>query len=182
MLRDHTPLRLPHVLLSTAPPTDLPLHRRRARSQSPEYFCWLHRGHRSSTCTPIAGDRFQLPARCHPPSPPRPHSWIPLCSALSARLPGFVESHIASVYFKCFRCFKCMLQVFQIDIVKVDRDFAYEWLYTYVAKVCYQCFICVFRHMSQVCLSGCYIYFTHMLQVCVLDVSVISDICCKCFI
>jgi hypothetical protein len=41
-----------------------------------------------------------------------------------------------------------------------------QWLYTYVASVCSQCFIYVFRRTLQVCLSGCCICFTHMLQAC----------------
>jgi hypothetical protein len=39
-----------------------------------------------------------------------------------------------------------------------------QWLYTYVAMVCYQCFTCVFGRISQVCLSGCCIYFIHLFQ------------------
>ena len=45
-----------------------------------------------------------------------------------------------------------------------------QWLFTYVAIVCPQCFICFFRRMLQACLSGCCICFTHMLQVFYLDV------------
>jgi hypothetical protein len=40
-----------------------------------------------------------------------------------------------------------------------------QWLHTYVAIVCSQCFICFFRRLMLVCLSGYCIYFTHMLQV-----------------
>ena len=32
---------------------------------------------------------------------------------------------LESVYFKCFRCFKGVLQVFHIDVAKVDRDIAH---------------------------------------------------------
>ena len=32
--------------------------------------------------------------------------------------------HAAGVCFKCFRCFRGMLQVFYIDVAKVDRDVA----------------------------------------------------------
>jgi hypothetical protein len=42
-----------------------------------------------------------------------------------------------------------------------------QWLYMYVAKVCYQCFICVFGRM---------------LKCVYLDVAYISHICCMCFI
>ena len=64
-----------------------------------------------------------------------------------------------------------------------------QWLYTYIVKVGYQCFICVFGRMLQVCLSGCCICFTHMLQLFYLDVayvcnifSSVSEACFKCFI
>jgi hypothetical protein len=32
--------------------------------------------------------------------------------------------HVASVCFKCFRCFICMLQVFYLDVAKLDLDVA----------------------------------------------------------
>jgi hypothetical protein len=34
-------------------------------------------------------------------------------------------THVLRVYFKCFRCSIDMLQVFHMDIAKVDRDVAY---------------------------------------------------------
>jgi hypothetical protein len=34
-------------------------------------------------------------------------------------------SDVVSVYFKCFRYCICMLQVFHMDVTKVDRDVAY---------------------------------------------------------
>jgi hypothetical protein len=43
-----------------------------------------------------------------------------------------------------------------------------QWLYTYVAEVCSQCFICVFRRI--------------VVSVFYLDVTYISHICRKCFI
>jgi hypothetical protein len=78
-----------------------------------------------------------------------------------------------------------MLQVFHMDVAKVD------WNVVYVAMVVHVCctpiFINFFRHMLQVCLSECYIYFTHMLQVFYLDVSyvcndfqVFSGVFCEC--
>jgi hypothetical protein len=35
------------------------------------------------------------------------------------------KAHVASVCFKYFRCFICMLQVFHVDVAKVDRGVAY---------------------------------------------------------
>jgi hypothetical protein len=48
--------------------------------------------------------------------------------------------HVASIYFKCFRCFTCMLQVFHMNVTKVDRDTAY------VFAIAFKCF----RRMVQV--------------------------------
>jgi hypothetical protein len=36
-----------------------------------------------------------------------------------------MKEHVATVWFKCFRCFRGVLQVFHIDIAKVDRDIVY---------------------------------------------------------
>jgi hypothetical protein len=67
-----------------------------------------------------------------------------------------LKAHVARI---CFRCFRGMLQVFQMDVAKVDQDIAYvARLYMYVAKDCYQCFICVFlTHVASV-----FIWMLHM--------------------
>jgi hypothetical protein len=36
-----------------------------------------------------------------------------------------LQARVTSVCFKCFRCFICMLQVFHVDVVKIDCDVAY---------------------------------------------------------
>jgi hypothetical protein len=61
--------------------------------------------------------------------------------------------HVASVHFKYFRCFRGMLQVFHKDVTKVDEDVA---------------------HVAM--------GYTRMLQMYVLNVSSVSDVCCKFFI
>jgi hypothetical protein len=65
-----------------------------------------------------------------------------------------------------------MLQVFHMDVAKVDRDVAY------VAMVVHLCckhllpmFHLFFRCMLQEYLSRCFICFIHMLQVFYLDVA-----------
>jgi hypothetical protein len=52
-----------------------------------------------------------------------------------------LKLHVASV---CFNCFRGMLQVFYIDVAKVDRDVAHVTIV--FSSVCLKCFIC-FRHM-----------------------------------
>jgi hypothetical protein len=62
-----------------------------------------------------------------------------------------------------------MLQVFHVDVIKLDRDIAY------VAMVVHVC-----------CKLCCSQYFICFLDVCckcvILDVAYVSHICCKCFI
>jgi uncharacterized CHY-type Zn-finger protein len=36
-----------------------------------------------------------------------------------------LKVHVAKVCFNCFRCFRDMLQVFHMDIAKIDRDVAH---------------------------------------------------------
>jgi hypothetical protein len=70
--------------------------------------------------------------------------------------------HVASVCFKCLRCFIRMLQLFYLNVAKVDLDVAYVVNgYTCVSSVL-QVFQTI-RHMFA-------------------SVSVVSDVCCKCFI
>jgi hypothetical protein len=113
---------------------------------------------------------------------------------------------LQALCFKCFRCFIGMLQVFHMDVAKVDRDVAYVAM---VVDVCCKLLLLMFhlfsRHMLQMCLFGCCIYLTRMLQVFYLDVVYVlqwlfmcfwvflhvfkthvsnisssSDVCCKC--
>jgi hypothetical protein len=86
---------------------------------------------------------MQLAARCHPPSPSRP-SIDPACELL-------VKAHVANVYFKCFRCFKGILQVFHIDLVKVDPDVLYFAMVVHVrCKRLFVMFYLFFRCILQV--------------------------------
>jgi hypothetical protein len=59
-----------------------------------------------------------------------------------------VAMMFSSVCFKCFICFRRMLQVFHLDVVKVNLDFAYTCMlqaYVFsvsgVSYVCCKCFI-----------------------------------------
>jgi hypothetical protein len=110
-----------------------------------------------------------------------------------------LKTHIASVF-----------QLFQRYVTRVSyrccksRSGCYISLYTYVANVCPQCFICFFIHILQVCFIqmlhifhtyvasvsfGCCVCFamdTHVFFLVfkpyVASVSIVSDACCKCFI
>jgi hypothetical protein len=76
-----------------------------------------------------------------------------------------LKAHIVSVCFNCFICFRGILQVFHMDVTKIDLDVAY------VASVYSKYFIYFSRRMLQVCLSGCCICFAHVLHVSRLDVA-----------
>jgi len=83
-----------------------------------------------------------------------------------------------------------MLQVFHMDVVKLDQDVAHVVYVASVSEVCckslfkmfllFQSYIAASVFMLQVAsvLSGCCICFTHMLQVYVPNVSYVSDVCC----
>jgi hypothetical protein len=68
--------------------------------------------------------------------------------------PSLPLPYVAFVCFKCFRHFKCMLQLFHMDVAKVDRgmlhmlQFFRGMVQVYVlsvSDVSQVCFICVFR-------------------------------------
>jgi hypothetical protein len=67
--------------------------------------------------------------------------------------------HVAIVCFKCFRCFIRMLQMFHLDVAKIDLDV-----------------VCVYNGFQV--FSGVLLVF----QTYVASVSAISDVYCKCFI
>jgi hypothetical protein len=77
-----------------------------------------------------------------------------------------------------------MLQVFYIDVAKVDQDVAHFAMV--FSSVCPKCFVC-FRRMLQVLHLDVAkvdpdIAYTCMLQAYVPTVSDVSFVCCKCFI
>ena len=75
-----------------------------------------------------------------------------------------------------------MLQVFHVDVAKVDQDVAYVAMAIHVCcKSLIQTFQLFQIYVSRV-LSRCCICFTLMLQVFHPDVAYVSHICCKYFI
>jgi hypothetical protein len=65
-----------------------------------------------------------------------------------------LKTHVVSVYFKCFRCFKDMLQVFCMDVAKVDRDVAYVAM---VVHVCCKRLFPMFYLFIDVCCKCVYL-------------------------
>jgi hypothetical protein len=59
-----------------------------------------------------------------------------------------------------------MLQLFDMDVAKIDRDVAYVAMAIHICcKRLFQMFYLFFRRTLQMCLFECCICFTHMLQV-----------------
>jgi hypothetical protein len=72
---------------------------------------------------------------------------------------------VANVCFKYFKCLRGMLQVFHLDIAKVDPNVAYVVMIIYICcKRLFKMFHLFQTYVASV-LSGCCICFIHMLQV-----------------
>jgi hypothetical protein len=74
----------------------------------------------------------------------------------------WIYTYVSGLRFKCFRCFRLMLQVFHLDVIKVDLNVAYIGM---AIHACFKCFIC-FRYMLQMfCLDVSKVDLVlHMLQ------------------
>jgi hypothetical protein len=148
------PLSFPSTAVAPAPPS---------RPHHPTVIVAFTAG----TACVLSPGAAQPPVRCHPPSPPRPHNRdpdVPGSVCLTAMF--LLKAHVASIYFECFRG---MLQVFLMDVVKVDRNVAYV---TIVVQVCCKGLLPMF-HMCflDACCKCVY-----------LDVAYVSHIRCMCFI
>jgi hypothetical protein len=92
-----------------------------------------------------------------------------------------MKAHVASVCFKCFKHFRGMLQLFHMDFAKVYRGCC-------TCCICCKCFRCLFKmfHLFETYVASDLIWmlymFSHMLQQYVLNILVVSVLCCgKCF-
>ena len=71
-----------------------------------------------------------------------------------------LKEHVAGLCFKCFRCFIGMLQVFYMDVAKVDWDVAYVVMVVHVCckrlspifHLCFwtYCYKCVYLDVAYV--------------------------------
>jgi hypothetical protein len=67
--------------------------------------------------------------------------------------PGLPLPYVAYVWFNCFRRFRCMLQLFNFDVTKVDREMLHmlymlQVFQMHVASVCSKCFICFHTYVG----------------------------------
>ena len=76
-----------------------------------------------------------------------------------------LKAHVASVTFKCFTYFRGMLQVFYIDVAKVDRDVAYVAMVVHVCcKLLFSVFHILFlTYVASVFICMLHMFFTHIL-------------------
>jgi hypothetical protein len=96
-----------------------------------------------------------------------------------------LKVHVVSIYFNCFRSFRGTLQLFHIDITKIDWDVAFV-----VMAICFRRILQVFLFgycicfIPQVFLYGCCVCFEMTFQVfsrCFLNVSNAYFNCFICF-
>jgi hypothetical protein len=137
---------------SSAPRHPLPLAAR-APAQASQGWCWWW-----WWCSRVTA-RCRIPLR-------RPESTGPDLSF------PMLQICISSVLDGSQVC--CNYYIWMLHILEVFQR--------HVVSVCSKYFICFRRMLRQVCFSRCCICFTHMLQVFYLDVTYVSDTCCKCFI
>jgi hypothetical protein len=117
----------------------------------------------------------------------------PAPRAVSTSLHWAATSRWAHVATLCFIRFRYMLHMFHLNVAKVDLVLhILQWLYTYVASVCFKCFnyfktnvvnvlfgycicCCGYIYVASVC-SKSFTCFRPMLQVFNLDVAYVSNI------
>jgi hypothetical protein len=110
----------------------------------------------------------------------------PRCLGISSKQRGDIcVAHVVSLCFKCFRCFIQMLQVFHLDVAKIDRDIAHVSMTIHVCFKCkFQMLHLFFQTFAANVLFGCCICFTRTLQVFYLGVAYVCNgfqLFCKCF-
>jgi hypothetical protein len=110
-------------------------HRRCPCPMAAGCTCWGASGHsRPSQGHPWVRPVLVVFARCL--SPPAPTSMARI------NRPRPPLSYIANECFKCFRCFSGMLQIFHMDVAKVDWDVSHV---AHVSEVCYKCLFKMFH-------------------------------------
>jgi hypothetical protein len=150
------------------------------------HLAWSYRTH------------LALHASCRTPRP----CLVPRAASTSLHWATSRSTHVATIRFRY------MLHMFHLDVAKVDLVLhMLQWLYTYVASVCFKCFKHMFQvfyldiayvaaaiHVCRKCMfqmfhlfqtyftsvsSGCCICFRYMLQASIQNVSSVLDICYK---
>jgi hypothetical protein len=134
--------------------------------------------HATTTLAPSGEDRhwlagWNIVSRGRPKAPPQE------------------DLYVAKNVFKYFKCFRGILQVFYIDVAKVDMDVAQRYVasvYSNVSSVldvCCKCFVWmlhmfqwIYTYVTSV-YSKCFICFRRMLQTYVINVSPVSEVCCR---
>jgi hypothetical protein len=152
-----------------------------------------HHSHRSPMPL-LALARADSPRPSHaPPAAAVSQGHLHYASSPHAPTHVALKENVVNLCVKCFRCSRCMLQVFHMDIAKVDLNVVYVAVAIHVFLGIYSKFFIYFPaqkkfHLLQTCckcFSRCCICcsgYTHMLKAHVTNVSFALDVCCKkCF-
>jgi hypothetical protein len=117
--------------------------------------------------------------RCHPRLPAGQNRSSPAlrCVVRKKGEKRILQASISSLSNVSEVCCKCFIRMLQKQIGMLHM---LQWLYTYAANSCSQCFIYFFLHILQVCLFGCCICFHTYNASVLLDVAHVYN-GCKCF-
>jgi hypothetical protein len=85
-----------------------------------------------------------------------------------------LKEHVTNICFECFRYFRGMLQLFYIDVAKVDQDVAYIAI---VVHVCYKCLLPMFHLCFWMYVTSVFIWMLHMFHT---YVACVLSGCCVC--
>jgi hypothetical protein len=119
----------------------------------PTLLLWPRAGARPAQCLRWGTDELHV----------LPPTFAPASSSAKMSLHSSMQQGDIALENASCKCFRGVLQMFYIDVAKVDRDVAHlQWLYTDVSSVESKCFICFRRILCvyiysilQLVLSGC---------------------------
>jgi hypothetical protein len=86
-----------------------------------------------------------------------------------------LKAHVVSSCFKCFICLRGMLQVFRMDVAKIDRDVAYVAM---VIHICCKRMFLMFHLLYCKCV---YLDVAYVLYICCKRFIWMLRMCCNCF-
>jgi hypothetical protein len=114
-------------------------------------------------------------------SPPEGHGQCRLHGhgdAQSQQADVAIKVRVASVCFMCFRCFRSMLQLFYIDIAKVDRRYCTCCKYFRVMLVVFKRFVQNILFVPNACCKRYDLDASYVLHICCNNIFQIKCFCC----
>jgi hypothetical protein len=133
--------------VSSAPPVSTPV----SSTRPPLALCAHHTLMLPHTCPLCAGAQFRVVGE------PSGDLHAPTSLYLRSSKEMFkLKEHVTNICFECFRCFKNMLQVFYINVAKVNRDV------TICVHVCCKGLLLIFHLCFRTYVANVFICKLHM--------------------